>query len=171
MFVTMQAACSSQLDLHWGTMFASRLRASVFSILFPFVKWILFSKLLSEPACSPQSIYIEPVLKRLLRGIQRFCGPLYLGFIHYACHEIFVNQHVLLHWNSTKLPCGMQRIWGPFVLKTIVIPFETLWACLHGAGGPQVLGVQIKMRHCMDGRAGLLQQSELPHLPGVPHSM
>ena len=65
-----------------------------------------------------------------------------------------VKQHVLLHWNSTKLPFGMQRIWGPFVLKTIVIPYETLWACLHGGGGPQVLGVQIKMRDCMDRRPG-----------------
>ena len=149
-------------------MFASRLRASVFSILFPFVKWILFSKLLSEPACSPQSIYIEPVLKRLLWGIQRICGPLFLGFIHYACHEIFVNQHVLLHWNSTKLPCGMQRIWGPFVLKTIVVPFETLWACLHGGGGPQVLGVQIKMRDCMDRRPGYSNKASYLTYLGSP---
>ena len=46
----------------------------------------------------------------------------------------------------------MQRICRPFVLKTIVMPFETLWACLNGGGGPQVLGVQIKMRDCIDRR-------------------
>ena len=36
----------------------------------------------------------------------------------------FVNQHVFLlldlHWDNPKLPWGMQRICGPFVLKTII---------------------------------------------------
>ena len=79
-----------QLDLHWGNVFASRLRTRVFSVLFSFVNWILsgswsrhrviFSKPLSEPACfSP----------------------------------------VDLHWASPHLPWGMQRICGPFILEFI----------------------------------------------------
>ena len=74
-----------QLDLHWGSVFASRLRTRVFSGLFSFVNWILsggwsrhgviFSKRLSEPACSSQ---------------------------------------VDLHWASPHLPWGMQRICRPF---------------------------------------------------------
>ena len=56
--------CSLQLDFHWSSVFASRLRTRVFSVLFSFVNWILsgswsrhrviFSKLISEPACSSQ---------------------------------------------------------------------------------------------------------------------
>ena len=87
-------------------MFASRLRTSVFSILFSFVNWILsrswsrnrvmFSRLLSEPECSSQ-FDLHWASPHLLRGMQRICGPfVFLEFIHYACHEIFVSQRVLL---------------------------------------------------------------------------
>ena len=58
--------------------------------------------------------------------LRTFC---FLDFI-YAFGQIFVNQHVLLqldvHWASPKLPWGMQRIYQPFVLKTIVMPFKRL---------------------------------------------
>ena len=109
----------------------------------------MFSRLLSEPACFFAVRFTLSQPSPLARKTTHLL-TFFFGFIHYACHQIFVNQHVLLHWNSTKLPWGMQRICGLFVLKTIVIPFETLWACLHGGGGPQVLGVQIKMRDCTD---------------------
>ena len=59
-----EPACSLQLDLHWGNVFASRPRTRVFSVLFSFVNWILsgtwsrhrviFPKRISEPACSLQ---------------------------------------------------------------------------------------------------------------------
>ena len=43
--------------------------------------------------------------------------------IYFCLLREFVNQHVFwlfdLHWDSPKLPWGMQRICGPFVLKTI----------------------------------------------------
>ena len=100
-----EPACSSQLDLHWGSVFASRLRTRVFSVLFSFVNWILsgswsrrrviFSKLLSEPACSSQ---------------------------------------VDLHWASPHLPWGMQRICGPF-FQNLFMSFERFCqpACFFAA--------------------------------------
>ena len=64
--------------------------------------------------------------------LRTFC---FIEFIQYACREIFVNQHVLLlldlHWNSRKLPWRMQRICEPFVLKTIIMPFERLFVLWH----------------------------------------
>ena len=97
-----EPACSLQLDLHWGSVFASQLRTRVFSVLFPFVNWILsgswsrhrviFSKLLSELACSSQ---------------------------------------VHLHWASPHLPWGMQCICGPLVLKTIIMSFRRLFVLWH----------------------------------------
>ena len=36
-----------------------------------------------------------------------------------------------LHWDSPKLPWGMQRICGPFVLKTIIMPFKRLFVLWH----------------------------------------
>ena len=47
----------------------------------------------------------------------------------------FVNQHVFLlldlHWDNPKLPWGMHRICGPFVLKTIIMPFKRLFVLWH----------------------------------------
>ena len=47
----------------------------------------------------------------------------------------FAIRHVFLllylHWESSKLPCGMQRICGPFVLKTIIMPFKRLFVLWH----------------------------------------
>ena len=47
----------------------------------------------------------------------------------------FVNQHVFLlldlHWDSPKLPWGIQRTCGPFVLKTIKMPFKTIFVLWH----------------------------------------
>ena len=67
-----ELACSLQLDLHWGSVFASRLRTRVFNVLFSFVNWILsgswsryrviFSKLNQNQRVLRRSIYIEPVL-------------------------------------------------------------------------------------------------------------
>ena len=84
-------ACSLQLDLHWGGVFASRLRTRVFSVLFSFVNWILsgswsrhrviLSKLLSEPACSSQ-VDLNWASPHLPWGMQRICGPFILEFIY-----------------------------------------------------------------------------------------
>ena len=50
----------------------------------------------------------------------------------------FVNQHVFLqldlheHWDSPKLPWGIQRTCGPFVLKTIIImPVKRIFVLWH----------------------------------------
>ena len=63
--------------------------------------------------------------------LRTFC---FLDFI-YAFWEIFVNQRVLLqlhlHWARPKLPWWMQRIYEPFVLKTIIMPFERLFLLWH----------------------------------------
>ena len=138
-----EPACSFQLDLHRGSVFASRLRTRVFSVLFSFVNWILsgswsrhrviFSKLLSEPACSSQ-VDLHWASPHLPWGMQRICGPFFFR-IYFCLLREFVNQHVFwlfdLHWDSPKLPWGMQRICGPFVLKTIIMPFKRLFVLWH----------------------------------------
>ena len=47
----------------------------------------------------------------------------------------FVNQHVFLlldlHWYSPKLPWGIQGTCGPFVLKTIIMPFNRIFVLWH----------------------------------------
>ena len=47
----------------------------------------------------------------------------------------FVHQHVFLlldlHWDSPKLPWGTQRICGPFVFQTIIMPFKRLFVLWH----------------------------------------
>ena len=95
-----EPACSLQLDLHWGSVFASRLRTRVFSVLFSFVNWILsgswsrhkviFSKLLSEPAWSLQVDlhWASPHLP----WIQRICRHLFLRVYSFLSRD-FVNQH------------------------------------------------------------------------------
>ena len=97
-----EPAWSLQLDLHWGSVFTSRLRTSVFSVLFSFANWILsgswsrhrviFSKHLSDPAWSLQ-VDLHWASPRLAWGMQRICRPLF--FRIYLCHSRdFVNQHV-----------------------------------------------------------------------------
>ena len=86
---------------------------------------VIFSKLLSEPACSSQ-VDLHWASPHLPWGMQRICGPFILEF---------VNQHVFLlldlHRDSPKLPWGMQRICGPFVLKTLIMPFNILFVLWH----------------------------------------
>ena len=36
-----------------------------------------------------------------------------------------------LHWDSPKLPWGIQRTCGPFVLKTIIMPFKRIFVLWH----------------------------------------
>ena len=36
-----------------------------------------------------------------------------------------------MHWASPKLPWGMQRICGPFVLKTIIVPSKRIFVLWH----------------------------------------
>ena len=133
-------ACSLQLDLYWGCVFAPRLRTRVFSLLFSFVNWILsgswsrhrviFSKLISEPACSSR-VDLHWASPHLPRGMQRICGPFFKIYLCFS--RDFVNQHVFLlldlHWDSPKLPWGMQRIGGPFVFQTIIIPLRDSLSC------------------------------------------
>ena len=77
-----------------------------------------------------RSIYIEPGWSPPVRNatyLQTF-------FRIYLClSRDFVNKHVFLlldlHWNSAKLPWGMQRICGPFVLRTIIMPFKRFLSC------------------------------------------
>ena len=57
-------------------------------------------------------------------------------FLEFVClSRDFVNQHVFLpldlHWDSSKLPWGIQRICGPIVLKTIIMPFNRLFVLWH----------------------------------------
>ena len=91
--------------IYWGSVFTSRLRTRVFSVLFSSVNWILsgswsrqrviFSKLISEPACSSQ---------------------------------------VDLHWASPHLPWRVQSICGPFFFR-ICLSFERFCqpACFFAA--------------------------------------
>ena len=41
------------------------------------------------------------------------------------------SSQVNLHWASPHLPWGMQRICGPFVLNTIIMPFNRLFVLWH----------------------------------------
>ena len=89
-------------------MFASRLRTRVFSVLFSFVNWILsgswsrhrviFSKLLSEPACSSQ-VNLHLASPHLPRGMQCISGPFILEFIleilsfgMFFCCSIYIER-------------------------------------------------------------------------------
>ena len=51
-------------------------------------------------------------------SFERFCQP--------ACFLLLD-----LHWDSPKLPWGMQRICGPFVFQTIIMPFKRLFVLWH----------------------------------------
>ena len=106
-------------------MFASRLRARVFSILFSFVNWIvsgswsrnrvMFSAVrftLSRSSPLPRNATLRTFFFFRIYSLclsWDFCQP--------ACSSFQLD----LHWNSPKLPCGMQRICWPFVLKTIIL--------------------------------------------------
>ena len=91
-----------QLDLYWGSVFASRLRNKVFSVLFSFVNWILsfswsrhrviYSQNLNQnQRVLRRLIYIEPVLTS-----REECNVFAdLFFKIYLCFSRdFVNQHV-----------------------------------------------------------------------------
>ena len=135
-----EPACCLQLDLHWGSVFASRLRTRVFSVLFSFVNWILSGSwtrywgLYSQNVYQNQRvlrrlIYIEPVLTRNATYLRTF-------FLEFFClSRDFINHHVFLlldlHWDSPKLPWAMQRTCGPFVLKTFIMPFKRLSVLWH----------------------------------------
>ena len=97
--------------LHWGSVFASRFRTRVFSVLFSFVNWILsgswsrhrviFSKLISEPTCSSQ-------IDLHWASPQRICGP-FLEFIHVfrfcqpACFLIYIETAQNSHEEFNKV--------------------------------------------------------------------
>ena len=136
-----ELACSLQLDLYWGCVFASRLRTRVFSVLFSFVNWILsgswsrhrviFSKLISEPACSSQ-VDLHWASPHLLWGMKRICGPFFKNYLFFerfcqrAC--FFAVQFTL---RQPKTPVGVQRICGPFFFRLSLclsrdsLPYDT----------------------------------------------
>ena len=73
-----------------------------------------------------------------------------------------------------------RRVLSQLFINVVISCAVVFRACLHGGGGPQIGEVtcggsphlsrkrdQIKMRDYVDRR--VTQQSELPHLPGVPH--
>ena len=78
-----------------------------------------------------RSIYIEPVVTS--REECNVFADLFLKCICFS--RDFVYQHVFLlldlHWNSPKLPWGMQRDCGPFVFQTIIMPFKRLFVLWH----------------------------------------
>ena len=80
----------------------------------------------------PRSIYIEPVLTS--REECNVFAELFFRIYLYLSRD-FVNQYVFLlldlHWDNPKVPWGMQRIWGPFVLKTIIMPFKRPFVLWH----------------------------------------
>ena len=119
-----ELACSLQLDLHWTTVFASLLGSWT-------SRRVIFSKLESEPACSSQVDLHWASLT--FREECNVFADLFLEFI--CLSRDFVNQHVFLqldlHWDCPKLPWGMQRICGPFVFQTIIMPFKRLFVLLY----------------------------------------
>ena len=100
-------------------MFASRLRTRVFSVLFSFVNYILsgscsrhrviFSKLLSQPACSSQ-VDLHWASPHLPWGMQCISGPFILEFIlEILSFGVFFAARFTLRqlktpvWNATNL--------------------------------------------------------------------
>ena len=103
-------------------MFASRLRTRVFSVLFSFVSLILsgswsrhrviFSKLLSETACSSQ-VDLHWASPHLPWGMQRICRPFFLEFIYvfrqilstsmFFCCSIYIETAQNSRGNATDL--------------------------------------------------------------------
>ena len=124
-------------EVTYCSLFVSWLRSRVFSVVFSFLNWILggsrsrnrviFSNVLSEPACSLQFDLRWASPHRPVRNATHLRTICFLEF-SFAFREIFVSLHVLLqldlHWDSPKLPWGIQRICGSFVLETIIMPFE-----------------------------------------------
>ena len=136
-----EEAC--KLKFLWEPAYSSQL---VFSVLFSFVNWIwsgscsmnrlTLSKLLSEPTCSSQFDlhWASPhSLSPSVRIATQFWTFLFFR-IYFCLLRDFVNQHVLLQiyllWDRPKLMWVKERVCGHFVLKTIVMPFEsdTCWS-------------------------------------------
>ena len=67
--------------------------------------------------------------------------------IYLCLSRDFVNQHVFLlldlHWDSPKLPWGMQRICGPFVFQTIIMPFKRLFVLWHSLINRSLYFIQV----------------------------
>ena len=105
------------------TLFASRLRTRVFSVPFSLVNWILsggwsrhgviFSKPLSEPACSSQ-VDFHWARPHLPWGAQRICGPFLLLFIYvfreilstsmFFCCSIYIETAQDSHEKCNEFP-------------------------------------------------------------------
>ena len=66
--------------------------------------------------------------------MQRICGPFSRIYYLFMSSD-FVNQYVFLlldlHRDSPKLPWGIQRTCGPFVMKTIIMPVKTIFVLWH----------------------------------------
>ena len=101
---------------------------------------VLFSKLLSAPACSSQFDLhwasphptLEECPGRTATHLSTFC---FFEFI-FAFRDGFLSTSMCTvqldwHWDSPKFPSGMQRICGPFVLKTVIISFERIFVLWH----------------------------------------
>ena len=67
--------------------------------------------------------------------MQRICEPFfridYLLFVCRFCQPARFFLLLDLHWDSPKLPWGIQRTCVPFVLKTIIMPFKTIFVLWH----------------------------------------
>ena len=101
-----------------------------------------------------------------------------------AIRNIFgVNQIIRYRYNED--PAITNNFFGTVALRFSGVPLyqnsylaAKLRACLHGGGGPQTSEVTygwsphiIKLKWEIIWTGGLLHQSGLPHLPGVPTSM
>ena len=111
--------------------------------------WLYSQNFYQNQGVLRRSIYIEPVLTSR-EECNEFAD---LFFRIYLCLlRDFVNQHVFLlldlHWDSPKLPWGMQRFFGPFVLKTIIMTFKrffVLWLSLIRS----LYVIQVYMKFCI----------------------
>ena len=67
--------------------------------------------------------------------MQRICEPFfridYLLFVCRFCQPARFFLLLDLHWDSPKLPWGIQRTCVPFVLKTIIMPYKTIFVLWH----------------------------------------
>ena len=137
-----EPACSFQLDLHRGSVFASRLRTRVFSVLFSFVNWVLsgswsrhrviFSKLLSVPACS-SLIDLHWASPHLPWGMQRICGPFFLEFI-YVFREILSASMFFccsIHIETAQNSREERNEFAELLFWRLSTPFKRLFVLWH----------------------------------------